>query len=41
MAEAKFPEIFLEHGNLVNNNIYKIAMLKQNFRMNSGNFASA
>jgi hypothetical protein len=35
------PEILLEHGNIVNNNIYNIAMLKQNFRMISGNLASA
>jgi hypothetical protein len=31
----------LEHGNLVNIIIYKFAMLKQNFWMKSGNFASA
>jgi hypothetical protein len=35
------PETLLEHDNLVNIIIYKIAMLKQNFRIKSGNFASA
>jgi hypothetical protein len=34
-------KILLEHGSLVNIIIYKTAMLKQNFRMKSGNFALA
>jgi hypothetical protein len=37
---AGIPESLLHHGIIVNINNYNYAMVKQNFRMNSGSFAS-